>query len=336
MQMTAGQIFKDLEAGKWKPFYLVAGEETFQSDELVSRLKEFFIKDEISSSFNFESWDAEHVDAGALLASLETLPGLFAAADSVRLVVCHHFEKANAHTLEVLEHYFKNPSESTALVLLATKADKRKAWVKAVDERGAILEVNEPYDREWPRWQPFFEKKLGKKIAKEAWDLLVEQSGRSLSVLWSDLQKVSVFVGKAEDIRVSDISALGVLPGGEDIFALADDVLFLRPYPAVKKFSSMVQSGESEVKILAILVRQFRQVQRYLELSQKGVTDPKAIGPQMGIHPFFVTKLSQQARLHSLPKLRQTFHTLAESDYRLKTGEAGLFESFFVPYFAAQ
>jgi hypothetical protein len=43
MQVTAQQLFKDLDTGKWKPFCLVVGEEPFQAAEILARLKGFFL-----------------------------------------------------------------------------------------------------------------------------------------------------------------------------------------------------------------------------------------------------------------------------------------------------
>ena len=167
MQITAQQLFKDLEAGIRKPFYVIVGEEPFQMSEILSRLKKVFLAKEEDGTFNFEAFDGEHLDVSALIGSLDTLPGLFDGPGAMRLILCRHFEKINATGIEALDRYFKSPSDTTCFVIQAGKMDKRKAWVKAVDAKGDVVEVSEPYDREWPKWQGYFERKIEKKIDGE-------------------------------------------------------------------------------------------------------------------------------------------------------------------------
>ncbi len=336
MVTTAQQIWRDLESGKWRPIYLIVGEEGFQIADLLDRLKQFFIKDETSREFNYESWEGEHLDDRALLQSLDTMPGLFDSPDSNKLIVCQRFDKAPASAAATLEGYFKNPSPTTCFVLQSAKVDKRKAWYKACDANGAVVEANEPYDRDWPKWQRYFEKKADKGIDDEAWGLLVESSGRSLSVLWAEVGKASTYIGRRTEITAADVRELLVTSAGGSVFDFVDDVLCRRPAVSLRRFQDLVRSGEAEVKLLSLLVRQFRIVDQYVRLSKSGVTDSKVLAGKIGVHPYFITQIQKQSRHHSVEKLNREITLLAESDFRLKTGDSGLFESFLVPYFSMQ
>jgi DNA polymerase-3 subunit delta len=333
MQVTAQQLFKDLEQGHWKPLYLIAGEEPFQAGEIVHRLKAYFLKDPTDQEFNFESWDGEGLDAASLLGSLQTLPGLF-GGDKNRLILCHRFEKAAPSQVELLDGYWRDPSPTTCLVLLCTKVDKRKGWYRAIDEHGQVIHVSEPYDREWPKWQAYFERKIQKKVDPGAWDILVQSSGRQLSLLWAELQKMVTYVGTRTRITAEEVLALTSSTGGADVFEFADDVLCRRAPAALRRYQRLLHSGENEVKILSILVRQFRLVEQCQQLMRKGIQDSKTISAQIGTAPYFLPKIQQQAAHHSPQQLSQTFHRLAETDFRMKTGESGLWEAFLVPYFS--
>lgn len=333
---NAQQIFRELESGKARSIYLIVGEEEFQIGDTLDRLKAFFLKDAASREFNFESWDGEHLDDKALLQSLDTMPGLFDEPDTIRLVICQRFDKAPASAAGTLESYFKNPSPSTCFVLQTAKVDKRKAWYKAIaaDANAAILEVAEPYDRDWPKWQGYFEKKSGKHIDAEAWGLLVESSGRSLSVLWAELRKAATYVGEKKEIGAEDVKQLLVTSAGGNVFDFVDDVVSRRSAPAVRRFQDLVRSGEAEVKLLSLLVRQFKIVDQYVKLSKQGVTDSKVLAGKIGVHPYFITQIQRQSRHHHPAGLNRIVTLLADSDFRMKTGDGGLFETFLVPYFA--
>lgn len=336
MQVTAGQIFKELEQGKWKPFYLIVGEEPFQAGELLERLKQFFLKDPSAAEFSYESFDGDQLDGGAALASLETMPGLFAQVDATRLIYCSRFDRASPAALEVLEGYFANPAESSCFVMTAAKADKRKAWVKHVDQKGYLVEVAEPYDRDWPKWQGYFERKLKKRFEGEAWAALVETAGRSLSLIWTEAQKLSLYVGEKPTITAEIVREVVSGSADADVFAFAEEVLCGRRAQAADRYRRLVRDGEADVKLLSILVRQFRQVDQVAALLRAGVTDGKAIASRVGIHPYFVPKVIGQAKHQSEESLASAFQLLADSDYRLKTGDGALFETFLVPYFLAR
>jgi|GEM_PF-1365764 len=333
MQVTAQQVFKELESGVSRLLYLILGDEPFQAQEIEARIKKNLLRDE-TDDFTFEVWDAEHLDAAALLTSLQTLPGLFALeATSPKVVVCRRFEKASSAETAILEDYFRSPSETSCLVLFCAKADKRKAWFKLVDEKGYIIEVAEPHAREWPKWQAYLEKKIEKQIQADAWEMLVELSNRKLSMLWSELQKMATFVGDSGKITRRDLLLAGVSNSEVDIFELVEDVVSRRAFLALRKYHALVQNGESDIKILSLLVRQFRLIQQCLQLTKQGVSDPKIIGAQVGTNPYFVPKILQQAKKHTLSTLPKVFHQLSECDFLLKTGDGGLFEHFLVPYF---
>ena len=332
--MTAQQVFKEFESGKWRGFYLIVGEESFQAGEVIKKVKDFFLKgSEAHLSFSFESFEGDQLDVGALLASLQTLPGLFDGPETIRLVSCSRIDKLSSSDIEILENYFSDPCPSTCFLMTAAKVDKRKAWVKAIEQRGAIIEVNEPFERDWPKWRGYFERKSGKKISEEAWDRLVQSANFTLGLVWSEIQKAVLFVGEKQEITLSTIKELVSDGEAADVFAFTEDVVNRRRLDAMMKYEMLLREGENEVKILSLLVRHFRQVEGCLELLSKGIMDSKVTAQQIGIPPFFVSKIQGQAKRHTLDHLRQTFHLLAESDYSLKTGEGSLFDKFLVPYF---
>lgn len=334
MVTTAQKVFKDLESGKWKPLYLIAGSEPFQSNEIIKQFKNRFVKEETSQALNFETWDGEGLNGSELLNSLDMLPGLFSTEEETRFILCQRFDKAPAGSLELLQNYFKNPSSSTVFLMVADKVDKRKSWYKAIEEAGDIIEIREPYDREWPKWLGYFEKKYGKRIEPAAWEMLVSASGRCLSLLASEIEKMAVYLNDKSTLQVADVQAMGAYSAGEDIFSLVEDVALNKKASALRKYDVLMRQGESDIKLLSIIVRQFRMIDQALRLTKSGITDPKVVASQIGAHPFFVSKIFDQMKKHSEEKLGRILDLLAQSDYQIKTGDGNLFEKFLAPYFS--
>lgn len=329
--MTAQQLFKEIESGRPQPVYLVSGNEPFQAAEIAARAKALFVGDQGDVALNCESWDGEGLDGPALRRSLETLPGLFDGPDARRLVLCARFDKATVGALEALDGYFEDPAPTTCLLLFCVKADKRKSWYRAIEARGAVIEIHDPHERDWPKWLAYFERKCGKRIDPEAWERLVEGAGRSLAPVWSEVQKAAALAGESPRIGVEHCEALFVA-GGSDVFELVEDIACRRAYASLRRFQELLRSGENEIKLLSLIVRQFRLIDQLQRLSAQGVTDNKTLASKLGVPPFVLAKIKGQAHFHPTG-VRETLELLAECDFQLKTGEGALFERFLVPYF---
>ena len=334
MITTAQKVFKDLEQGKWKPLYLVVGDEPFQAREILNQFKDRFVKGESSQALNFEVWDGEGLDGAGLLNSLQMLPGLFSTEEEVRFILCQRFDKVSPANLELLQSYLNNPSNGTVFLMLSAKADKRKSGYKAILEHGDVLEIRDPYDREWPNWQSYFERKIAKRIEPAAWEMLVLGSGRSLSLLATEVDKMACYLGEKPALQLSDVQTMGAYPAGEDVFALVEDIVMKRKSVALRKYDVLFRNGESDIKILALIVRQFRMINEALRITKSGITDPKLVATQIGAHPFFVSKVFEQMKKHTEESTWKVLDLLAECDYQMKTGDGNLFGRFLVPYFS--
>ncbi|MEZ4749794.1 MAG: hypothetical protein R3B54_03960 [Bdellovibrionota bacterium] len=155
MAVTASKIFKDLSQGKWAPLNLIVGEEPFQTREIIDRFKSHLLKDGTEAEFNLESFDGVSSSYGQLLESLQQMPGLFAEESGTRLVVCRDLDKLGEAALEKMEDYFATPSESTCFVATASKVKKKSSWYTTWSKVGNVVEVHEPFERDWARWKSF-------------------------------------------------------------------------------------------------------------------------------------------------------------------------------------
>lgn len=330
--MNAADVFKELDQGKFRPVYLIVGEEPFQTHEILARFKAFFSKQSGADDFLVESWDGEGLNFEDFRNSLEELPGLFSTGPTTRYLVCQRYEKVAPSYQEKLEPYFSNPNPDVCLVLCAAKADKRKAWVKAIESAGAVLTVEEPKFRDWSKWKPYLEKKLGKRLGPGAWERAIEEAGQTLSLVAADLSRLAQFVGERPDISESDVKAFSQSGGWTDLFAFIDDVAQRKKAAAFLRYHALIRAGEADLKLLSLLVRQFRLMDK-LERLIADKAPENSWASQLGVPPFalakFKTALARQPE-GAEPSLK----LLAETDYLVKTGKGSLFHSFLVPYFS--
>lgn len=328
MTGTAAQLFTELDRGVRRPFYLVVGSEPFQTKEILDRLRAKLVPPDDSAEFLVDGFDGEGLDGGVLRRALDTLPGLF-GGDGNRYVLCVRFDKLSPSSLAIVESYFDDPSPTTTFVIAAEKADKRKAWTKAVEAKGFVVEVAEPKDRDWPKWQTFFERRVNKRILPEAWDVLVTAGQRQLALVASEVEKAALLAGNSNTVDVAT-AKLSASPSSEaSVFDFVEDVVLRKKLPALDGYERLRREGEADVKLLALLVRQFQLIEK-----AKHAPADKPIASHLGVHPFVAQKVTSQSRQIDGARLTTIFRLLADGDYALKTGRGDLFGAFLVPYFA--
>lgn len=326
------QLAQALGRSETRPVIVLSGEEPFQIEEAVKLIQKYFLVTPEDRDFHYEALDGEGLSLERLREAVEMLPALLEPTKGARLVLCRRWDKADASCAQFLDRYLESPSPSTCLVLTVSKMDRRKAWAKTVETSGWVLEASEPYDRDFVKWQPYLEKKFSKKIAPEAWMLLVELAGKKLGTVASEFGKVCTYVGDTKSIATDDIWAVCASAQAGDIFKFAEDVFAGRGFEALEKYRQLMSSGESEIKLLAILLRHFRQIRQCHEAWRAGVTDLKVLGAKIGMPAFFVPGILSSAKRYRTEILDADLQLLANTDYSLKRGEGNLADLFVMPH----
>ena len=330
MKATAQLIFNELDSKRTRPIYLIEGEEPFQANEIWNRFKKAFTTDASNAEFQVESWDGEGLDAPRLLESLNTLSGLFDAPGSKRLIELHHGEKVSTYGWELLGNYLKDPSPDTCFVIFMLKFDRRKPWAKLIETHGLAVSIIEPYAKDWPRWKSYFESITGKTIEAEAWQTLLDQSQRKLSLVAQEMERVSLWAHEKPTITLKDVRMVSPYNEDADPFQWAHDIGSKQKLAGLLKYFRMNSAGENDIKLLAILVRHLRQLQECREILASGEKNPKLIAAKVGVPPFFINRILDQATQWTDPELRVAIQRLSRCDHQLKVGYGSLFENFMM------
>ena len=109
--MTFEQIKADIKSRKFKPFYLLMGDEPYYIDELTNMLTHTVLPEE-ERDFNQTILYGMETD----VASVITLARSFPMMSDYQLIVIKEAQKLSK--IEELEIYAKNPLQSTILLSL--------------------------------------------------------------------------------------------------------------------------------------------------------------------------------------------------------------------------
>ncbi|MEZ4749795.1 MAG: hypothetical protein R3B54_03965 [Bdellovibrionota bacterium] len=99
---------------------------------------------------------------------------------------------------------------------------------------------------------------------------MLDVSNRRLSTLWMEIDKISTFVEPRAQITLQDVLQDGEGKSTENIFSLGESVLRGSRYEAVKQYQALITSGENEIKILSLVVKQFRLLYQCLKMKEQG------------------------------------------------------------------
>ena len=195
-------IISDWKKGKFKPLYLLEGEESYYIDKIVT-YAETKILTESEASFNltiFYGKDANWVD---IVNSCKRYP-MFAERQVVILKEAQHMLFSN---LEMLLPYIEKPLNSTIFIIShkEKKLDGRSKMAKSIKQKGEILTTKKLYENQMAEFGSSIVKQLGLSITPKALALLVDHIGNDLSRMENELEKLAINLNGRQQVTEDDI-----------------------------------------------------------------------------------------------------------------------------------
>jgi DNA polymerase-3 subunit delta len=262
---------------------------------------------------------------------------------SNKLVILKNFltpaGEKNEELMALLQKAVESVSDNFFLIMWQTKKpDSRRKMFKGLQklEKSGQAEVKEfvlPQGNALYQW-------IDKRVATHkatidprARDMLLAFVGNNLWQLDAEIAKLSSYCGGAP-ITLESVQKLVKARFNDDIFALMDALSQRDKRTVLHLMRDQLESGASEMYLLAMLVRQFRLLRQVKDfVSNKGVRDNYAIAKALKVHPFVIKKLLPQVGKFSQDQLKTIYAQLIEIEFALKsrsTSFSVLFDTFVV------
>jgi DNA polymerase-3 subunit delta len=318
-------VWKDIKKKKLQPTYLLIGKEAFLLQETVQLIMDAALIEE-EKDFNLSIYDMEETSVETAIEDAETLP--FMGEKRVVIIKNPSFltsEKKKEkieHRIDKLEQYMNSPAPYTILVFLAPyeKLDERKKITKLIKKQSVVIEMTALSDQDTMKWIMDIAEQEAVYLSKEAIDELMVLTNGDLMIMYQEIKKLSTYVGEGPPITPETVNLLVARSLEQNIFDLIDNVIHKRSKEALQIFYDLLKNNEEPIKILSLLVNQFRLILHVKELSNNGYGQQQ-IATTVKVHPFRVKLALQQARLFKAEELAHILMELAESDYEMKTGK---------------
>ena len=140
----------------------------------------------------------------------------------------------------------------------------------------------------------------------------------------SEIHKLGLFSSalnpNLSSITDSEIQTINYFSTETNVFLLMDNISLRQTKQAFQKITELTQNNEDLIKILFLIVRQFRILIQLHSLIQQKKTETE-ITTLTKLHPYVVKKTIPHAKNQNLNQLISSYNYLLQIDRQIKTGE---------------
>ena len=289
-----------------------------------------------SADLNFAYFDMKEVVYKDVELELVSLPFF---ADEKIVILDHFVDITTAKKrfltddeLKSFEEYLDNPSPTTKLLIFVEgKMDSKRRLVKLLKRDAHVFDAVEVKEQELRQYFQKWSQKQGLQFTKNSFENLLVKSGFQ----FSEIQKNLLFLQSyKEDSVIEEEDIVNAIPKTlqDNIFDLTQFILTKKMDQARDLVRDLTLQGEDEIKLIAVMLGQFRTFTQVKILSESGQTESQiasSLGSFLGRNPnpYQIKFALRDSRGLSLSFLKQAISYLIETDYQIKTG---LYEKGFL------
>lgn len=326
--MQAINDIKDLTVHTLPPILVLTGEDVGQFEWLKKDILQKIAYD--PSDLNYSYFDMKETSYAVVELDLVSLPFF---ADEKIVILDHLLDLTTAkkrvltdEDLKQFESYLEYPSESTKLVIFAEgKLDSKRRLVKLLKREAQIVEAATPKDQDLKRYFASQAQELGLKFVGDALDQLLLKSGYDFGELQKNLALLQAYKEDSQ-VTLEDVEEAVPKTLQDNIFDLTKMILKRQIDQASNLVKDLRLQGEDEIKLIAIMLGQFRLFTQVKILSEEGQPESQIVTSLSDlsgrkINPYQVKFALRDSRRLSLSFLKQAMLTLIETDYAIKSGK---------------
>lgn len=303
---------EDIKSGIFKQAYLLYGEEAYLKKQYKDKIIEGMFPD--GDRMNYAYYEGKGINPGELIDLAETMPFF---ADR-RLIVVENsgfFKSASPE----LSDYIKNMPETACFLFVEQEVDKRGKLYKAVKDKGRAVELGRQDEKTLLYWIAGTMKREGKKIRESAARHLISRAGTDMEALEQEMEKLFSYTMGHGEVTIQDIDEICTNHISSQIFAMVEAVALKQQKRALDLYYDLLALKEPPMRILYLLVRQFKLLMEVKDLMRRGY-EKSQIAKEAKLHPFVAGKYMQQCRAFREEELRSILEEAADTEEMVKTG----------------
>ncbi len=309
------KLMLDVRASKFKPVYLLHGEEGFFIDRIAEELERFALQ-EHERDFNQTILYARDTDHEQVKDTCLRYPMM---ADR-QLVIVRELQTWRIDQVEKLESYLAKPTPSTVLVLCYKhkKVDGRKSILKTVTKGGGVVFTSDKVrDDKLPDVLISFAKNHKRKLGAKEAQLLANHLGSDLAKAVKEVEKLCLVTEEGAAITSDVIQRYIGISKEYNVFEL-QNAIGMRNAAKAQRIAQHFASDPKDnplVLTLASLNTYFSKLAMVHALRGRSQAD---LAAALKVHPFFVKDYVAQADNYPQAHLYEVQRHLRQCDLRSK------------------
>jgi DNA polymerase-3 subunit delta len=221
---------------------------------------------------------------------------------------------------EALAAYIGTIPGSTILVLVEDEIKNTNPLFNALSGKAKVQSFPLLRESRLKQWVQNRVKEEGGSITPGAVDLLARLVGSNLWIMSSEISKLLLLTA-GKRISEEDIKRAVGYTQQTNIFAVVDAIVESKAKIASQLLQQLLNEGASPSFVMVMLARQLRLIVRTRDI-QTARMSANELRSRLGLASEFVArKTLEQARHYSLPRLKQVYRQLLETDLAIKTGK---------------
>jgi len=305
---------EQIQKGQIGSLYLFYGEERFLIQLYEQRIKKALLLPE-DEMMNLDVLQSPQ-DPLMVRTSIETLP--FMAERRVVIIKESGAFELKAGKLSELSELMQDVPETTTVVWIESKVDKRSKLFKAVQKAGYVVEFKRLGESELLTWIGQELKRKGIQMDRNTASYFLSLTGNDMVRIQMEMEKLSSYVKERGLITREDVDSIVSVTIENSIFKLTDHLGNQQPAAAYRIYRQLLEDNEPVQRIFFMMIRQFRLL--YKASLMQGA-DRSTIAKELGVPSFAVGNYQNQSRRFGEKRLKELLNKLLELDVATKTGE---------------
>ena len=237
-------------------------------------------------------------------------------AELLSFKIQNFFKSSNDEFAE----YLKNIQETTSIVCIEQKVDKRNKAYKAIKEIGFVEEEVMPNEHILQTWIVGQAKREGKQITPDAWAEFLNRTGDNMDHMDREFKKLLSYCYESDTIEKEDVEAICTKQVETKIFDMINAIASKKLDVVMDLYQDMLSAKEPPMRILFMIVRQFNQIFIMKDMASKGLSN-REIATKMKMNDYIVRKNFAAANAFNINQIRVLLEEAADCEWRVKTGQ---------------
>lgn len=309
--MAVEKIISEWSKKQFKPVYWFEGEEEYFIDKAV-QYAEHHILNESEASFNLTVFYGKDASWADVVNACRRYP-MFAERQVVLLK-----EAQQMRDVEKLESYIEAPLSSTIFIVSykEKKVDGRSKFAKVLKEKAVLVTTKKIYDNQLPDWTQELLKSKDLAISPKGLALFVDHIGNDLIRIESEIEKISINLGKRKTITEEDIEEFVGVSKDFNVFEL-QGALARKDLAKAIRIIQYFESNPKAAPIQLILPSLYGFFSKVFMVFGVSSADEKAVAAAIGVNPFFAKDYLVAAKAYGFQGVERILLLLHQ--YNLKS-----------------